>query len=130
MQAYVLLTVLAAFLYGISAVLQKKGIEKISGYKNIWVKGHSIDWKALKDLIKELLHRHFIAGLVLGLFGFLAYIEAMSMGEISVIQPLINISIVVTWILGILYLKEKIYGKDWLSLFLIFFGVVMLSVSI
>lgn len=130
MQLYVLLTIFSAFCSGVSLVLQKKGIEKISEHRAKLIKRRSINWKVLKNLIKKLLHKHFLVGSAIGLIGALAYIKAMSIGEISIIQPLLNVSTIVTWIFGIFYLKEKIYSKEWLSLFLIFFGAVILSVTI
>jgi uncharacterized membrane protein len=121
MQAYVLLTILASIFYGISVVLQKKGIEKISKTKNIF--------QNIKHLIKKILNKYFLTGIAIGFFGTVSYWKAMSIGEISIIQPLINISTIVTWVFGIFYLKEKVYPKEWIGLILIFVGALVLSVS-
>jgi len=124
MQFYVLLTILASFFYGVSVIFQKKGLEKIS----LKFKGNKV--KILKNLIKKILNKYFLGGIIIGFFGTITYWKAMAIGELSIIQPLINISTIFTWLLGIFYLKEKAFKREWFALILIFIGAIALSVSI
>lgn len=124
MQAYVLLTIFAAFFYGVSVALQKKGIGRISGKKIRLFKKYSVNWK----IVKKLLNKYFLFGIGIGFVGTLMWLKAMSIGEISVIQSLLNLSIVVTWIVGIVYLKERLNSKEWFAVLLIFAGAIILSV--
>jgi uncharacterized membrane protein len=125
MQTYVLLAILASVCYGVSVVFQKKGIERISGKKIKWFKKYSINWK----FVKKILNKYFLSGIGIGFIGSLIYLKAMSVGEVSIILPLTHISILVTWVLSISYLKEKVGSREWLALVLIFLGALLLSVT-
>jgi len=125
MQVYILLTIVSSILYGIGLVIQKKGIEKISGLKLL--KNFSI--KNMKKLIRELLNKKLLTGVIIGGIGTLFYWKAISIGELSILQPLTNINIIVVWIFGWVYLKERIRSREWIGLLLIFVGAVVLSVS-
>ncbi len=125
MQVYILLAIISSILYGIGLVIQKKGVEKISGLKLL--KNFSI--KNLKKLIRKLLNKKLLSGVIIGGIGTLFYWKAISIGELSILQPLTNINVIVVWIFGWVYLKERIRSKEWIGLILIFVGAVTLSVS-
>lgn len=125
MQVYILLAIVSSILYGIGLVIQKKGIEKISGLKLL--KNFSI--KNLKKLIRKLLNKKLLSGVIIGGIGTLFYWKAISIGELSILQPLTNINVIVVWIFGWVYLKERIRSREWIGLLLIFVGAVTLSVS-
>jgi uncharacterized membrane protein len=123
METYVGLAIITAILYGIGAILQKKGISKIS-------EGFSINLKNIKKMLKEVLNKYFISGLILSFFGGLFFLASVSLGEISTIVPVINLNLVIVYILGTYYLKEKYKVMEWLGIGLIFFSIIVLSVSI
>jgi uncharacterized membrane protein len=126
MQFYVLLTIFAAFFYGISIVFQRRGLRGIPEYKIL--SGYKINFSAIKKSIKKILNRYFVFGILIGSVGSLLYLKAMSTGEVSIIQPLTYLSVIVTWILGSFYLKEKLHLREWISIFLILIGAMILSV--
>lgn len=123
MEAY-FLAIIAALCFGIGAVLQKRGVEKIS-IKSTWE-----ILKNLKFLIKQILNRYFLLGSLIAFFGVLVSWRALSIGELSIVQPLLNLNIIVVWLLGILYLHEKIQFREWVALIIIFLGVFALGFSL
>jgi uncharacterized membrane protein len=126
MEAYVGLAIITAILYGIGIVLQKKGVSKISGKFKI-LNGFSINLDGVKKLLKEVLNKYLISGLALNSIGGLFFVASVSMGEISTIVPLLNLNLVIVYVLGAFYLKEKLKFREWFGIVVIFFGVVVLS---
>lgn len=126
MESYVILAIITAVLYGVGIVFQKKGISKIP--KNLQIlKGFSINLRNLKILIKKVLNKYFLFGIVITFIGGLFYFTSISLGEISVVIPILNLSLVVVYGLGVIYLKEKLTLAEWFGIGVIFFGVIVLS---
>jgi uncharacterized membrane protein len=80
--------------------------------------------------IKELLlSKTFLLAIFSGLSSFLLLSKAQSLGEISVIYPLSNLSFVFSIIFGYLILKETLNKKELLSLLIVFAGIFMMIMS-
>jgi uncharacterized membrane protein len=126
MEAYIGLAIITAIFYGIGITLQKKGVSKISGKFKI-LDGFSINLDKVKKLLKEVLNKYLVLGLVLNSIGGLFFMASVSMGEISTIVPLLNLNLVIVYTLGAFYLKEKLRFREWFGVGIIFFGVVVLS---
>ncbi len=112
---YVLLAVLAMFLYGITAIIYKlasKSIDPVSLtlFTSILMTiTIFVFWLFTKQ--KHITLKGFeyagIAGIIAG-FAFIAYISSILLGKVSIVSTLRGLSFLVTAIIAILFLAEKI----------------------
>jgi len=105
-----LLSVFAAVLFGFSTVLQKhclRGLPRVS----------------FKKVIKNKL---WLLSLLIGLTGIFFYLAALKCAEISIVQPMLSISIAIPVLVGWFRFGERI-GFRWVHILLIIAGVLMLS---
>ncbi len=107
----IILALLAAIFGGIGLFLQKIGLKKIKKIKNIFF---SFKW---------------LSGTLAIVTSFFLYLLALKIGRLVIVQPLINISILILVFLEIVFLKTKIKKYEILALFLFFIGLVMLQVQ-
>ncbi len=115
MDMYVLLAVLAMFLYGITAIIYKlasKSIDPVSLtlFTSILMTiTIFVFWLFTKQ--KHITLKGFeyagIAGIIAG-FAFIAYISSILLGKVSIVSTLRGLSFLVTAIIAILFLAEKI----------------------
>jgi uncharacterized membrane protein len=104
------LSAFAAFLFGISTVLQKrclKGIKKFS----------------IRKIIKKKL---WILSILMGLAGIVIYLAALKFESISIVQPMLSISIAVSVLFGWFIFDEET-GSSWIYIILIVAGVLLIS---
>jgi drug/metabolite transporter (DMT)-like permease len=104
------LSVLAALCFGIATAVQKyclKGVPKFS----------------FKVLFKNRL---WMLSLLLGLAGILFYLAALKFAEISLVQPMLSISIIVPVLIGWFFFGENV-GDRWIHVLIIIMGVLLLS---
>jgi drug/metabolite transporter (DMT)-like permease len=109
--AGVLLSVLAALFFGISTAIQKYRIKEMKRF-------------SLKRLVMDWTWR---LSLLVGLFGIMTYIAALGYESISLVQPLVSVSILIPVFAGKMFFGEEI-GAKWLHIIFILLGVVLLSV--
>src|SRR3989338_4973586 len=109
----IFLAVVAATLFGISVSLQKYGLKSL---KKFSLKGMATNKK-------------WIVSMVIGVVGILLYLVALNLADISVVQPLTALTLVIPVIAGVAFFKEKIGGMEWALLALVIIGVVLVSVS-
>ena len=103
----IVLALIAAFLIGISLFLQKCGAKKL------------------------FLSPKWLLGTFLAAVSFFIYLLALKLGgRLVIIQPLINVSLLVLVVLEIVFFKDKIKKYEILSLFLFFLGLILLQVKI
>ena len=106
----ILLPILAAIFFGSSTALQKYCLNDLKKF-------------SLRELVKR---RMWLASLLLGFIGILLYVSAMKYGSISLVQPLLSISILIPVFVGWFWFGEKA-GTGWVHIILILTGVVLLS---
>ena len=80
---------------------------------------------SFKKLVKSRL---WILSVLIGLIGIFAYMAALKYEAISLVQPMLSISIVITVVIGRLMFDERIRKDRWLYITLIIAGVFLLSV--
>ena len=105
-----LLSFIAALLFGSSTVIQKyclRGIERFS----------------FKRIIKK---KAWMSSLLVGGLGIMFYLAALRYALISIVQPMLAVSIAVPVLVGWFVFGEKV-GSRWIHILLIIAGVVMLS---
>ena len=104
------LSVFAALCFGLSTAFQKGRMVKLRGF----------------SFRKLAADRMWIASTLLGLAGILPYVFALKYEYISIVQPMLSISIVTSVAAGRVLFGERI-GKKAVFIGLIITGVLMLS---
>jgi len=85
-----------------------------------------------KDIPSLFYLPNFILILVLGLLTFAAAVfdfEALKSGKISVVEIVFEIELLVTILLGMFIFKERLTGYQWITITLIFIGIIMMAVK-
>ncbi len=125
MPHYLLLTIFACLAFGIAAVLQKYGVSKKVG--KVSLKGFAGKWK---ELLKSFIANPvWIAGVLLEGIAAALFFQALSEGEITVVQPLVNLNVAVTVILGVLFLHERLSGIELVSVVLFTCGALLIGLG-
>ena len=104
------LSLIAALLFGASTVIQKycfRGMKRFS----------------FKRVIRNKV---WMMSLLVGATGIMFYLAALRLAEISIVQPMLSLSIAVPVLVGWFVFGEKV-GSRWIHILLIIAGVVMLS---
>ena len=109
----IILAVASSILFGISILLQHHGLQSMKKF----------------SFKKMLMNPRWIASMVVGVVGIGLYVFALKIADISTVQPVTSLNMVVTILGGVLFFKEKIGGRQWLMLLLVIVGIVLVSVS-
>ncbi|WP_196793541.1 EamA family transporter [Bartonella tamiae] len=88
---------------------------------NQWQNTASISLKSWVFLI--------LSGLATGV-SWLAYFRALQLGEASRVAPIDKLSVIFVALFGVTFLGEKLSLLNWLGVFLIGSGVILLSIKI
>lgn len=125
MLSCVIVTILSCVLFSVGTAMQKHGIStsfpKIT-LRELGKRGGEI----LLALGKNWL---WTVGVIFWFFGWVLHFQALGMGHISLVQPLMNSQIFVVVLIGVLILKEKIVPYEWLGVGILVGGAVLLSFS-
>jgi len=108
----ILLSLVAAVCYGISAAMQKYAVAKITARKRF----------SFKHLFKS---RKWYASLGIGGIGILAYLTAMIYAPLSTVQVFLSLTLVITVFAGFIFFKEKMKVREWLCVVMIITGVFL-----
>lgn len=114
----IILALLVAFMNAAGFYLQKKGQNKIPG-----------DLTLVRYVIAAVKTPAWLAGIALNLATMPIYIFAISIGHISITQPLANTGIVLLVIIGLKYLKETIGKVEIGGLVLLVSGIFLVALS-
>jgi len=106
----ILLSLVAAVFFGFSTTLQKRCVRCLSRF-------------SIMGLCRD---RNWLFSIMLSLAGILIYLAALRFEEISYVQPILSLSIVIPVLIGHILWKESIARKLF-PIFLIIAGVVLLS---
>ena len=108
----IVLSVIAAVCFGISVAIQK--------YSLVDMKDFSI-----KKMAKN---KKWGFAFLVGIVGIVIYLAALNLEQISTVQPITSLSLVIPIIAGIIWFKEKLEVKKWLFLVLVLAGIVLVSI--
>ena len=109
--AGILIAILVALLFGLCAFFQKVGLKEISEF-------------SIKGMLKS---KKWLIGILIGGIGALLYLYAIQKVEITILQPILNLSLVFPVILGRLILKEEITKKELVGIIIILIGVLIIG---
>ena len=117
MLIYTLLVFFCSFLYGLSAVLCKHGLQT------------NVDIRSLgfRNLLKFLIrNKIWILGVLLSLATNLAIVEIQSFIDISVVYPILNFSYIFVLLLGYRFLGETLTKRQWLGIVTVSVGTLLI----
>jgi|SRR3989338_8242390 len=109
----IILAMISSVLFGASILLQHHGLQTMGKF----------------SLKKMVMNKRWIASILIGGVGIGLYVIALKLADISTIQPVTSLNMVVTILGGVFFFKEKIGGRQWLMLLLVIAGIVLVSVS-
>jgi uncharacterized membrane protein len=119
----VVLALVVAVCWGFGNVFQKQGMTvsfpKIS-LRSVFGQIGTI----IKTLLTNWL---WMLGTLMMLAGALIYVWAMSMGDVTVVQPILCLTVVVSAVVGVVWLKEKVSILEWTGIGVVLAGVIMVS---
>lgn len=121
---YVILALIAASLSGTATSMQKKALARLPQLTF----GQFI--RELFKVLKQLLsNRVWVLGLLTGMLAWLIYVQAVAIGDLVVVRPLMNANTLVVILIGVTKLKERIHGPERLGIIAMVVGVFLLSYS-
>lgn len=127
----------SAFFAGMTAVLAKIGVRGISSNLATFIRTIVVivflsiiiasrnEWKSLSLINKHSLIFLVLSGITTGL-SWLCYFHALKSGPASLVAPIDKFSIVFAVILSILFLGEHLGMYQWIGVFLITSGVIII----
>lgn len=109
-----LIITISAFLISLGIVIEKKALGKLKKFKFI-------------DVLKKPFWN---LGFLLTVAGGFMYLWALSLTEITIVQPLMNLTIPFVAIIGFFSLKEKLTKYELIGMAFLFVGAILLSLVI
>lgn len=123
MQKWLIFTLIAATLFGLGAAMQKHGIS--AEFPKVDLKNLL---RNLPKIVKTLFaNKLWFGGFLMGPIGGVFFFQAMSEGKLSVIQPLMNLAMLVTVLIGVFVLKEHLKKIEWIAVAVMIIGAIALS---
>jgi uncharacterized membrane protein len=107
----VITAIFIAFLFGLCAFFQKIGLKEIKEF-------------SIKGMLKS---RKWLIGILIGGIGALLYLYAIQKIEITLLQPILNLSLIFPVVFGKLILKEEITKKELVGIIIIVIGVLIIG---
>lgn len=127
----------SAFFAGMTAVLAKTGVRDVSSNLATFIRtivialfliiiiGARSEWKSLSLINKHSLIFLILSGITTGL-SWLCYFRALQSGPASLVAPIDKLSVVFAVLMSILFLGEHLGIYQWLGIFLITSGVIII----
>ncbi len=114
---YTILALLSSFLYSVSAILCKYGLQ------------HNVDVRslAIRNLFLFLIKNKFwILGVILGGVANITIIQIQSQLDISIVYSILNVSYIFVLVLGHYFLHERLNRNQWLGVITAIVGTAMI----
>lgn len=125
MPDYLVYTVLACAGFGVGNAMLKHGVA--SEFPVISLGTFVREWKhVLKTIAKNRL---WLTGIACHVIGGAAYLQALSMGDISLLQPLVTLNAAITFVLGVGVLREQVTSLEGMGVGAVLVGTVLVSVT-
>jgi multidrug transporter EmrE-like cation transporter len=105
----VLLSLIVAVCYGISAAMQKYAISRMERF-------------SFRRLFKNA---RWLAALLVGFVGTITYLLAVKIAPLSTVQVFLSLSIIIPILVGASLFKEYLRKSEWLCVCLILVGICL-----
>lgn len=121
----VLLALVVAVLWGFGNVFQKHGMS--SSFPKISLKNVV---RQIVPVIRTLFTNWlWLVGSLMMLVGAGLYLVALGYGDVTIVQPILCLTVAVSAVVGVVWLKEKVSIIEWFGIFMVLVGVVLVSVA-
>lgn len=105
----VVLSLLAALLFGLAVTIQKYSF---GGGKEF----------SIQVMVRN---RAWLLSMLVGIIGLLIYLSALGFSDLSTVQPLLSLYILIPIILGSLMFKEKMEVRKWAMVIVFITGIFL-----
>lgn len=109
----ILLAILSGLLGGAGVVLLKKGSKKFN-----------------LNIFQQIKNKYAILGMACCGTGMIALLIAFKGGELSTLYPIISIQYIISTLLAVKYLKEKMNLLKWAGMTAIITGIILIGLGI
>ncbi|MCW1297961.1 MAG: EamA family transporter [Candidatus Parvarchaeota archaeon] len=100
-----------AFLFGLCAFFQKFGLKEIEKF-------------SITGMLKS---KKWLIGIFFGAVGALLYVYAVKKIEITLLQPILNLSLIFPVVFGKVFLKEEMTKKELIGIIILIVGVLIIG---
>ena len=118
-------TLLACVGFGLGAALQKHGMS--TNLPQLTARTLLREWRRVLGAM--LRNWVWLLGIAAQLAGGLAMILAVAAGEVSAVQPLVNLNLLVAVLIGVVFLRERLHPLEWVGAAVMLAGAVLVSAS-
>lgn len=122
---WLVFTLLACVGFGVGSALQKHGMATKLPKLSLSRLVHDLPG-VLGAVFKNWI---WVAGLGLNLLGGLCMIVALNTGELSVVQPLVNVNVLIAMLAGVLWLHERLSRTEWVAAAVLLTGAAILVLA-
>lgn len=105
----IVFALISAVCYGLMSAIQKYCLSSLKKF-------------SLKKLVKN---KFWLFSILVGFIGMLFYLLALRFAQLTIVQPLLSISLIIPVLIGYFSFKEK--NVSWISIILILIGVILVS---
>jgi drug/metabolite transporter (DMT)-like permease len=126
MQLYLIYTALACLGFGVGTTMMKHGMA--SEFPKVSLATFLKEWKSI--LFAILKNKVWVFGVIINITGGLFNVMALASGEITLVQPLVNLNIVITVLAGVLILKERISRLEISGVMVVILGAILLGMTV
>lgn len=122
---WLVFTLLACLGFGVGSAMQKHGMATKLPKLTLARLVHDLP-AVLGVVFKNWI---WLGGLLLNLAGGLCMIVALTTGEISVVQPLVNVNVLIAMLAGVVVLGERLAPMEWLAASVLLAGAALLVLT-
>jgi transporter family protein len=116
-----------ALFNGIGSLCYKKGLNIIDSES---IDLLSFSRNNVKGFFQLLRTPIWVLGLIFLITDFFIYQLALSIFEISVVKPLVNLNLIFVLFFGVVVMKEKVKIREWIGILFIVLGAVSISIFV
>jgi drug/metabolite transporter (DMT)-like permease len=107
----IVLALVTAICFGLSTAVQKYALSKMKKF-------------SIKGMLKN---KRWLSSLIVGAVGIAAYLFAMRLTDLSVVQSIVSVALIIPMIVGFAFFKERLVVYEWVSIILILIGVFLVA---
>ncbi len=116
-------TILACLGFGVGSAMQKQGMA--AKLPKLTLAEALTGWKRIAATL--LKNKIWLLGMIIDLSGGICFLFAVNEGEISLVQPIVNVNVAIAMLAGVIVLKERLSAAEWAGAAIMMTGAVILS---
>jgi drug/metabolite transporter (DMT)-like permease len=104
-----ILAFITAICFGLSTAIQKYALNRMKKF-------------SIKGMLKN---KKWLSSLIVGAAGVISYLFAMRIAELSLVQSIVSLAIIIPMLVGFVFFKERLVIYEWVSIILILVGIFL-----